>query len=517
MTLAAEVASLAALLEHWAERTPDAPAAEDSAGRALSYRALDALASRIAARLLECGVAPGDRVGVCLPKSLASFAALLAIAKARAAYVPVDFSAPPARNRFIFADCAARVVITDESRAAALAPAEDLAATLLVFSGDAASGEHAAWLAGGEAAPLRANAPTSQDLAYILYTSGSTGKPKGVVHTHASALSFVDWAARLIRPTGADRFSSHAPFHFDLSILDLYVPLTAGACVVLVGEAVGKDPFGLARFIAERRISVWYSVPSILAVLAQHGRLDRHDYSALRLVFFAGEVFPVKHLRALKKLWTQPVYYNLYGPTETNVCTYQRIPDAVEEERTAPYPIGVACENCEAVALDDAMQPVTAGSEGVLYVHASGPVMRDYWNLPERTARAFRETADGRRWYSTGDVVIADARGCFDYVGRRDRMVKRRGYRIELGEIEVALYRHPAVREAAVIARTQEDGVAIWAYLSANGEAPSIIELKQFCAKNLLSYMSPDRFVVIDALPRTSTDKVDYQALLKSA
>jgi amino acid adenylation domain-containing protein len=519
MTLAAEVASLAALLENWARRTPGAVAAEDSAGRALAYAGLDALASRIAQRLVERGVAPGDRVGVCLPKSLASFASLLAISKARAAYVPVDFSAPAERNRFIFADCGARVVITDEARAAALAAGDDFAAPLLAFAGDASQGEDAAWLEGASAGFRAGSAASREDLAYILYTSGSTGKPKGVVHTNASALSFVDWAAKLIAPASDDRFSSHAPFHFDLSILDLYAPLTAGARVVLVSEALGKDPHALARFIAERRISVWYSVPSILAVLAQHGKLAQHDYAELRLVLFAGEVFPVKHLRALKKLWTKPAYYNLYGPTETNVCTYFRIPDAIEEARATPFPIGPACENCEALALDDAMQPVPAGSEGMLYVRASGPVMRGYWNLPERDAQAFRETADGRRWYATGDVVVADAAGCFSYVGRRDRMVKRRGYRIELGEIEAVLYRHPAIREAAVVAKSQEDGVAIWAYVtpSAAGAAPSIIELKQFCAKQLLSYMSPDRFVVLERLPRTSTDKVDYQALLKSA
>jgi amino acid adenylation domain-containing protein len=517
VTLAANVASLAALLEHWAARTPGAVAAEDSAARTLTYAQLDALASRIAQRLAERGVAAGDRVGVCLPKSLASFASLLAISKARAAYVPVDFSAPADRNRFIFADCAARVVITDESRAAALAAGDDFSAPLLAFEGDASSGESAPWLNGAGETSRDASAASAQDLAYILYTSGSTGKPKGVAHTNASALSFVDWAARLIAPTSQDRFSSHAPFHFDLSILDLYAPLTSGARVVLVSEGLGKDPHALARFIAERRISVWYSVPSILAVLAQHGKLDKFDYEALRLVFFAGEVFPVKHLRALKQFWKRPSYYNLYGPTETNVCTYYRIPERIEPERTTPYPIGPACENCEAIAFDDAMEPVPAGSEGVLYVRQSGPVMTGYWNLPERDAQAFRTTSDGGRWYATGDVVIADERGCFSYVGRRDRMVKRRGYRIELGEIEAALYRHPGIREAAVIAKTHEDGVVIWAYVTPSGATPSIIELKQFCAKNLLAYMSPDRFVVLERLPRTSTDKVDYQALLKSA
>ena len=137
------------------------------------------------------------------------------------------------------------------------------------------------------------------DLAYILYTSGSTGKPKGVMLSHENAVSFVDWCSESFEPTAADRFSSHAPFHFDLSILDIHVCLKHGATLVLIGEDIGKDAPRLAQLIADERISIWYSAPSILALLAQFGNLATHDYSALRQVLFAGEVFPVKHLRTL--------------------------------------------------------------------------------------------------------------------------------------------------------------------------------------------------------------------------
>lgn len=506
-------ATLTALFADAVAERPDAPAVEDHEGRRLSYGELDALSDRIAGRLREAGVVRGDRVGVCMPKSINSFACLLGILKANAAYVPVDFSAPPERNRFIFGDCGARAILADEPRAAALAG--EGAAPALVFPGAATDGIGAPWLADAPARPRGADVPAAEDVAYILYTSGSTGKPKGVVHTHASALSFVHWCADVFSPTAADRFSSHAPFHFDLSIHDLYVPMTAGAAVVLVGETLGKDPHALARFIADARITVWYSVPSILAVLAQHGRLEEHDHSALRLVLFAGEVFPVKHLRQLKRLWPHPAFYNLYGPTETNVCTYYRVPDAVEEERTVPYPIGRACENCEAVVLDEERRAVAPGGEGVLYIRATGPVMQGYWNLPERSQEAFHVDEAGVSWYCTGDVVTEEPDASYVYVGRRDRMVKRRGYRVELGEIEAAFYRHPSVREAAAVARSAEDGVSIWVYLSVHEKPPSIIELKQFSARHLPSYMSPDRFAFLANLPRTSTDKIDYQTLLK--
>jgi acyl-coenzyme A synthetase/AMP-(fatty) acid ligase len=328
----------------------------------------------------------------------------------------------------------------------------------------------------------------------------------------------VDWCSEVFGPTEEDRFSSHAPFHFDLSILDIYVPLKHGATLVLIGEADGKDPLKLAPLIAENRITSWYSTPSILSLLAQYGRLDQFDFSALRTVNFAGEVFPVKHLRSVKKLWPGPRYFNLYGPTETNVCTYYEIPEVVPDDRTKPYPIGVACSHYQGQikVVDEKGQAVAVGEEGELC--ATGPgVMEGYWNLPERTANAFLVDEGGRAWYKTGDIVYQDADGNYIYVSRRDRMVKKRGYRVELGEIEAGLYRHPAVREAAVIALSdEENGVKIKAFLSCKGETrPSLIELKRFCAENLPSYMVPDLFSIHDVLPKTSTDKINYQELTK--
>jgi amino acid adenylation domain-containing protein len=505
---------LAAGLAEWARATPGATAVEDPDGRRLTYAELDDAACRVAFRLREMGVRRGDRVGLCLPKGLDSVLCVMGVLKSGAAYVPVDHSAPAERNRYIFRNCETRVVCADEPRAAGLG---DAGAPLLVFPGGASSEVGAPWLDSASRLEEGDEDFSEDDLAYILYTSGSTGVPKGVVHTHRSAVSFVRWAADTVRPRAEDRFGSHAPFHFDLSVLDLYVPLSAGASVVLVGDALGKEPQGLAAFIAAKRISVWYSVPSILALLAQHGRLERHDCSALRTVLFAGEVFPVKHLRALVRLWPGRAYLNLYGPTETNVCTFYRIPDVVEDDRDAPYPIGKPCSNVKAIVLDDEMRAVAPGQEGILYVHDSGPVMKGYWGDPERTAASFHVDAGGRRWYRTGDVVVEGPDGNLVYRGRRDRMVKRRGYRIELAEIEAGLYGHPNVREAAVVAGGLGGEVAITAFLATrDGERLSIIALKQFCARHLPAYMSPDRFVFLPRLPRTSTDKVDYQGLVRS-
>jgi acyl-coenzyme A synthetase/AMP-(fatty) acid ligase len=337
--------------------------------------------------------------------------------------------------------------------------------------------------------------------------------PKGVMLTHENAVSFVDWCSSVFEPTEQDRFSSHAPFHFDLSILDLYVSIKHGATLFLISEELGKSPKELARFIASARLTVWYSTPSILTLLMQFGNLESIDASSLRLVLFAGEVFPVKHLREVQGRWPAPAYYNLYGPTETNVCTFARIPAVIPADRQTPYPIGFACDHCLSLMLDEDGREVAADAEGLLYI--SGPsVFQGYWNRPDVNRTLFLER-DGLRWYNTGDVVRWDAAEGYLYVGRRDRMVKRRGYRIELGEIERALYLHPQVREAAVIATSDEDGgVRIVACLSCHNEPhPSIIEMKAFCASHLPAYMSPDRFVFLERLPRTSTDKVDYQTL----
>ncbi|HRH86373.1 MAG TPA: amino acid adenylation domain-containing protein [Rubrivivax sp.] len=514
--------SLQGNFEASARRTPEQLAVVDPGVGSVSYRELDALANGVRDRLRAWGVQPGDRVGLCLRKSIDSVAVLLGALKAGAAYVPVDAGAPAARSAYILHDCRVEVVVLDLAVEAGLrSELERLGATarLLVVgeapvAGDALREALAAQQAASPAAPCASVASPPQALAYILYTSGSTGKPKGVMLSQENATSFVDWCSEAFEPRADDRFSSHAPFHFDLSILDLHVCFKHGATLVLVNEDIGKDAPRLARLIAEQRISIWYSAPSILALLAQFGQLQKHHYPALRQVHFAGEVFAVKHLRALCEQWIGPRHFNLYGPTETNVCTFHEVRPPVPSERSTPYPIGVVCSHLRGRVLDEQGNDMPHGAEGELCIAGRG-VMQGYWALPEQSARAFHVAPDGTRWYRTGDIVTEGEGGCFTYRGRRDRMVKRRGFRIELGEIEAGLYRHPAIKEAAVIAVADADAaVSIVAFLSWHGDKrPSLIEIKRFCAENLPLSMLPDRFSWHESLPKTSTDKVDYQRL----
>jgi amino acid adenylation domain-containing protein len=509
--------NLCSYLERSAREHPDRIAVVDPSGRAWTYRELDETSSRVAGFLAARGVKPGDRVGAIAPKSVEVVATLFGIMKAGAAYVPADYTAPSARNRTLLADCAVTAVFLDPSCADIVSEWPHAAGPVVCWlpAPDEAPADGVAWnevVASPPLAPNRLAPP--EGLAYILYTSGSTGVPKGVKLTHRNATAFVDWCSDEFGPEPTDRFSSHAPFHFDLSVLDLYVSLKHGAALYLVSEQLGKTPHDLAAFIAANRLTMWYSTPSILSLLAQFGGLEKHDCSSLRVVQFAGEVFPVKHLRSIVERWPQARFYNLYGPTETNVCTFARIPTPIPPERTEPYPIGPVCPYCEGLVLDAFNgTELPFGEEGLL--HIAGPsLFEGYWGRP--TDELFFER-DGRRWYSTGDVVREVAGDGYVYVGRRDRMVKRRGYRIELGEIERGLYQHERLREVAVIAVPDASaGVKILAYLTPQpGERPSIVDLKMFCGKVLPSYMNPDVFVFVESLPRTSTNKVDYQGLTR--
>ena len=527
---------LSQLLEEAARRRPDQTAVEDEYGRGQTYAELMRGADRLSARLARWGVDRGDRVGLWLPKSVEAVTAIHGVLRTGASYVPVDPTGPAARAAGILSASGVKAAIVAAELAPALraawpgsgppprlivveglagptagpAPATEGAPSYPVDACDAAWPEVLADDAPSPLLPPRA----ADDLAYILFTSGSTGQPKGVMLSHANAFTFLEWCQRALGPwDDGDRFASHAPFHFDLSVFDLFAACQAAATLVLIGENLGKDPDQLADFVTERRISVWYSAPSILALMTQHGKLDRPGYKAPRLVLFAGEVFPVAALARLRTLWPVAAMWNLYGPTETNVCTAYPIPATIHCDRTDPFPIGPACPPLRARVVDEHGRELPPGMLGELLIEGPG-VMSGYFGRPDLTVAAFFVDDDGSRWYRTGDLVKDVGAGCFQFHGRRDRMVKKRGYRIELGEIESALYRHGGVDRAGVVARAGEVGVSIAAFVALKpNQKRSIIAMKRHCTDYLPNYMIPDTITFLDDLPATSTDKVDYQRL----
>jgi non-ribosomal peptide synthetase component F len=335
------------LLQDAADRYPDAVAVIDG-DRELTYAQLDAAANRLAHQLADLKVAPGDRVGLCVEKSAESLIGLYGVLKVGAAYVPLAMEWPAGRLAHIVAHAGIRVVLGGTERARhwpALAGPGSPVEYLVLVNGDQARDPTArstaalGMAAPGVAAPGatvlsaadvarqpddRPSVPVGpDDLAYVLYTSGSTGVPKGVMLTHRNARSFVDWAAAAFALTRADRLSNHAPLHFDLAVFDVFAAARAAAAVVLIPRSVAAFPAELAAFAADKNISVWYSVPSALNLLAARsglaqGGLEQGALPGLRLVLFAGEVFPTRQLRRAMAMFPNAGFYNLYGPTETN-------------------------------------------------------------------------------------------------------------------------------------------------------------------------------------------------------
>jgi amino acid adenylation domain-containing protein len=500
--------------------------------RVLTYAELDGLSNQVARALLAQGVAPGDRVGILAPKSAAAVVGLFGVLKAGACYVPLDPKSPAARLAAIMTDSDINVVIADRAtahQAAAMASSVPRLRTVIVtgphWGREATAGPESGPVSQGPAIvpwdavlaepaeALGADQAIESDLAYILYTSGSTGTPKGVMISHRASLTFVEWAAACTGLEEQDRVCSPAPLHFDLSVFDVFATCKVAACMAVVPEMTAIFPARLAQWLERERISVWYSVPSVLTMLVTYGNLQGFDLSRLRAVIFAGEVFPAKHLTQLMAELPGPRYLNWYGPTETNVCTWYEVPAG--SELTAPVPIGKACANTDAFAVTDEGSRVSKpGEEGELYVRGAA-LMHGYWGDSEKTRRVLVsnpfQAAYDEPAYRTGDLVTLDDEGHYVFIGRRDGMVKTRGYRVELGEVETALYQHPAIREAVVLPVPDELlGSRLRAVVCA--EDPGGLtreEVLDHCRRRLPSYMVPDVVEFCEVLPRTSTGKVD--------
>jgi amino acid adenylation domain-containing protein len=505
------------LLERAADERPGHPAVVTDR-RTVSYRELDAMAARVAAELGGAGVGAGDRVAVVAPKSVEAIAALYGVMKAGAAYVPIDPASPPPRAGFIARDCAVAAVVVDTQHRALLEPEVSGLGLRTVIDVEAVDA-----LPPANGGGAQARDAIDRELAYVLYTSGSTGRPKGVMLSHRAAMSFVGWAATFLGLTGDDRFSGHAPLHFDLSVFDLYACAMVGGTLFPLAASDMALGARSAGFVERRRLTVWYSVPSALVAWVIQGGVEASMVGSLRHVVFAGEVFPAPYLRRLVRLVPGATLHNWYGPTETNVCTHHVVgPGDLVEGVDDPIPIGRATGNADCIAVRPDGEPAGAGEEGELFVRGSG-VMTGYWGRPELTAEAMvphpLDQGSPDRCYRTGDIVVPLGDGSFRFRGRRDHQVKTRGYRVELEEVEAAIHSHPSVGEACVVAVPDDRiGHALLAYVSAaKGASLEDVEVKRHVAGRLPRYMVPAEVRTVPSLPRTSTGKVDRQALATRA
>jgi amino acid adenylation domain-containing protein len=465
---------------------PDAPAIVEEE-RVTSFRDLCRQSTSLALRLVEHGVRKRDRIALVMPKTTEAIIAVFASLFAGAIYVPIHPKWPKDRIDITVADSGARLVIEGGNTVPTIT--------------DRQSGANIPWQSRSTSEDFESLPEVdAEDPAFILFTSGSTGRAKGVVLSHRAVSAFVKWSAREFQVCSTDRIACPSPLGFDLSTFDIFNMALCGATCVLVPDHIVWMPRFLVQFIRESRVTCWYSVPSVLAGMLQEGRMAEHEYPDLRVILFAGEVFPGPQLQRLLSAVPRAEYANLYGPTETNVVTWYRVP--LEFDGSQPLPIGRACPYAT-VTVDAISGELLAGGSSL---------MTGYWNRPEDTQRAF-VTIDGIQYYRTGDRVASAPDGNYCFVGRLDRQVKRRGFRIELGEIEAALIGHEDILEAAVVAVAGDEtkGIVIIAFIRACSMTSA--DAKAYCARTLPLYMLPDQILFLEAIPKGRRGKIDYLAL----
>jgi amino acid adenylation domain-containing protein len=488
-----------------AQRFPDRHALV-SGDAHLTYRELDLLTSQVAAALLEGGLEPGERVGLFMEKSIRAVAILLGTLRAGGVYVPIDPQSPPRRAALIVRESAVQVLALSPSKGKAWEQLEDAPPVpCVLLTGEPVRPVRGAsrvlsWddvASRAAAGPLRPRGGDPNEAAYILFTSGSTGVPKGVVLSHNNALAFISGAADLVGLSAGDKVLGLAPFHFDLSVFDLYATFDRGAELLLAPEWALLTPDKLIDLIQEAGISVVYSVPSIFQLLMKTRRLTAAHLPSLRTLIYAGEPFPIRALRDLKASFPQARFFNFYGPTETNVCLYYPL-HSVPSDDEGEVPIGWPCCGAQVILRGEGGRPVGVGEEGELLV--DGPtVMLGYWKDGKVQAAS--------RPYATGDRAVLRKDGAILFRGRGDHQVKVQGVRVELGEVEAALCKHHAIREAVVVAVDHHLAALV---VSADPDL-SVLAVKRHCAEQLARGMTPRDIHLVDALPRRSNGKVDRQ------
>ena len=495
----------------------------------LTYGALEATSNRLAHLLAAIGCRKGDRIALLMPKIPVAIIGILGALKADAVYVPLDPASPAPRLarmleasdcRCILAAGAVGPLLRDTLAAASveLCPMIGWLDERIPADVSLAPAFAVRDLAAFPATPP-AYASADDDVAHILFTSGSTGTPKGVMITHRSVLHFLRWARAYFRTAPTDRISQHPPLHFDLSTFDIFGTLSAGAELHLVPQQLSLLPHKLAQFIREARLTQWFSVPSVLNLMAKFDAVRHGDFPELRRVLWCGEAIPTPTLIYWMSRLPHVRFTNLYGPTEATIASSYHTLERCPADGREPIPIGRACDGEELLVLDARLRPVAPGEIGDLYIRGAG-LSPGYWRDPEKTRSVFllhpQGTDSGDRIYRTGDLARRGADGLFYFLGRADTQIKSRGYRIELGEIEAALHLLPGLRESAAVA-IHSDGFEGWsiccAYVPAPSHDVSAESLRKNLAGYLPGYMLPSRWMRYDSLPKNANGKIDRPRL----
>jgi amino acid adenylation domain-containing protein len=458
-----------------------------------------------------------------MPKSALAVATLSGVLKAGCSYVPLDPAGAEVRTADMLRRCEPRALLVaggaqvsevvehlrdrDVLHGVALAALDSD-----TFVAETAFNRQDVERLCAEPMPLTACA---EDTAYILFTSGSTGRPKGVPITHANVIPFIEWAVRCFALGPEDRLSGHTELTFDLSTFDIFATFAAGAELHPVPRQRQLLPHNLVSFIAERELTLWFSVPSQLSYVTRFDALADRALPRLRHVAWCGDVLPTPSLLYWKRRLPGASFTNLYGPTETTVASsYYRVPAEFDDE-SAEIPIGVGCDGEELLILDERLSPVPEGAVGEIYIRGVG-LSSGYWRDDARTEEVFLpDPADsGARIYRTGDLGRRDEDGNVLFSGRADFQIKTSGYRVEPAEVENAILRVEGVAACAVVPVRVGDffGSAVGcAYVTSNGDSNALVprRIKRQLEDLIPPYMIPSRWTAMESLPVDTRGKVD--------
>ena len=488
------------LIEQQAKRTPNAVAVQFEE-QGLTYKELNQRADSLAKVLVSQGVKPGTLVGIFTNRSPDMLVALLGVLKTGGAYLPLDPSFPSERLAFMVEDSGASVILTQTSLLSELP--ENQAKVICL---DALEGLPSA------RTKKKISAARSDDLAYLIYTSGSTGKPKGVQIHHRAVVNFLWSMKEDLNISADDTLLAVTTLSFDIAVLELLLPLTVGARVVIASTEVAADGALLAKALTDSQATFMQATPASWRSLLEAGWDGQDDLKIL----CGGEALTNDLAEHLLQRGSQ--LWNVYGPTETTVwSTIYRVTSVEDQGISNTVPIGRPIANTQIYILDSNLEPVPVGMIGDLYIGGEG-VSRGYLNRPELTAERFLVSPfdESTVLYKTGDLARYLPDGNIEFFGRSDQQVKVRGFRIETGEVEAALAAHSSVRLAVVVAwKERSSDAALVAYVvpGDDGKEADAAELREFLRAKLPEYMVPSMFVTLESVPLTPNGKVDRKAL----
>jgi amino acid adenylation domain-containing protein len=477
--------------------------------RSYTFGELEHYAKCCAALLIRRNDVIGRPIAVYLPKSANAIFADLGIVYSGNIYMNLDVKSPAQRIKAIIEHVGPILVVTSRALLAQVASlgvtGERVFLIDEIFEGEIVCDSPALW--------QRLSRVIDTDPLCIINTSGSTGIPKGVVLNHRSTIDFMDWCFERLSLNGSERIGSLSPFYFDIYTLELNLCMAKGATIVIIPEDLSAFPARLMQFLSQQAVSFIFWVPTIMVHIANQGLLEEFPLPALRTVFFAGEVFSMKHLNHWRRALPGAKFVNLYGPIEITVdCTYFEVDREFADSDTLP--IGFPCRNTDVLILNEDNQLCREGERGELCVRGSSLAM-GYWNDPEKTARAFVQNPLNTRYpeliYRTGDLVYRNERGEIMFVGRKDFQIKHMGYRIELPELEYQILAIAGVANACVLYNQRKKEITL--FYETNGSDVSPATIRRKLSEIFPKYMLPTAFHNREVLPRNPNGKIDRNGL----